>query len=684
MSAEGHNGERSPSVNPTKVDHSLNDLAVTGAEPYQPRMPRAEALQAVETNVGQRIRLSEYRSTITVLSEKEREQVIDQAQLMLEQVFVHLPLKRAMHGTEPIQRLRLLKLRHHAINERAFQSEMIDIFTDLRDLHTNYVLPQAYWSKFAFLPFRIEEFYEEQSEEARRFVVTWVSPVNTDRNLTLGVVVTHWNGSPIELAVARHADREAGSNPDARRARGIEALSLRWLGMSLPPDEDWVTLTYTDGTRTHESKFDWEVIDSSDRPALLAGLLDGATRGEAAAALGLDLNTTVLHRARKALFDPQAVQVEAEMGAHRAAAGDAEPPRADTSLFPDVYPRFGEVETPSGRFGYIRLRTFSPEAADEPDADVDRVLSEVVAEFARILALMPPSGLILDVRGNGGGFVNFGERILQMLTPRPITPEPFHFLATPLTYLMAKENGWLGQWQDAIAQAIETGASFSQGFPLSTLESSNDVGQVYQGPVVLVTDALCYSTTDIFAAGFQDHGIGTILGVHNNTGAGGANVWDHAQVLEQLRLPPRNPFVPLPKGAGMRVAVRRSTRVGSRSGAPLEDLGVVPNESHWMTYNDVLDHNADLIAAAAKLLNGKATQTLRLTAGGGAPVRDVAYEANNLDRVDLLVNGRPVLSQDVTTGSGTLALPTPATAGSTLIGNGYRSGELVVSTRLPV
>ncbi len=253
MSAEDHNGGRSLSVNPTKVDHSLDDFAVTGAEPYQPRMTKAEALEAVETNVGQRIRLSEYRSTNTpLLSEAEHEQVIDQAQLMLEQVYVHLPLKRAMHGTEPIQRLRLLKLGHRAMNERAFQSEMIDIFTDLRDLHTNYILPQAYWSKFAFLPFRIEEFYDEQ--RARRFVVTWVSPVNTDRNLPLGVVVTHWNGSPIELAVAKHADREAGSNPDARRARGIEALSLRWFGMSLPPDEDWVTLTYTDGTRTHESK----------------------------------------------------------------------------------------------------------------------------------------------------------------------------------------------------------------------------------------------------------------------------------------------------------------------------------------------------------------------------------------------------------------------------------------------
>ena len=39
--------------------------------------------------------------------------------------------------------------------------------------------------------------------------------------------------------------------------------------------------------------------------------------------------------------------------------------------------------------------------------------------------------------------------------------------------------------------------------------------------MVLVTDARCYSTTDIFCAGFQDHGIGRILGVGAATGAGG-------------------------------------------------------------------------------------------------------------------------------------------------------------------
>ena len=44
---------------------------------------------------------------------------------------------------------------------------------------------------------------------------------------------------------------------------------------------------------------------------------------------------------------------------------------------------------------------------------------------------------------------------------------------------------------------------------------------------MLITDALSYSATDMFAAGFQDHGIGPVIGVGGATGAGGANVWSH-------------------------------------------------------------------------------------------------------------------------------------------------------------
>ncbi len=651
------------------------NATVTGAVPYQPKMSKATTRSAVDTQLGERVKLADYRSTVTPLTPDERDLLIGQALEILDKVYAHLPLKRALHANDPIQSLRLLRIRQAGLDERGFHSAMMDVFLGLRDLHTNYILPTEYAQKFAFLPFRVEEFYEPGGvapvAQVRRYVVSWVSPVNTVSSLKEGVVVTHWNGSPIELAVARNGNREAGSNPDARRAQGIEALTLRWLGMSLPPDEDWVNLTYTDGTKTYESRFDWEVIDAFDRVALLAGSA-GATLG-----LGLDLNRMLLDRVRKLVFDPQAIWVEQEATTHleKAAAAPAPaPPRAETSLFPDVFPRFGEVITPSGPIGYIRLKSFAPASGD---------VNGVVQEFGRILATLPQTGLILDVRGNGGGYINIGERILQMLTPWPITPEPFHFLATPLTLAMATEINGFEAWNETIVQGLESGASFSQGFPLTDPKQCNDVGQIYQGPVVLVTDALCYSTTDIFSAGFQDHQIGTVMGCHSSTGAGGANVWDD-EVLQGLVMKPKNPFVALPQGAGMRVAARRCTRVGSRSGSPVEDYGVVPDVRYYLTETDVVEDNGDLIAAAAAMLAGLPKQTVWLTPVAAAPLQQFTVDCSNIDRLDLFLNDRPVVSQNVTAVSFAISLPAPALAGSTLTGNGYRKGELVVGTRLRV
>ena len=61
--------------------------------------------------------------------------LIDQAMLMLQEIYAHLSLKRALHAIDPIQRLQLLRLRHAALDEREFHSELIDIFVSLRDLH---------------------------------------------------------------------------------------------------------------------------------------------------------------------------------------------------------------------------------------------------------------------------------------------------------------------------------------------------------------------------------------------------------------------------------------------------------------------------------------------------------------------------------------------------------------------
>jgi len=73
---------------------------------------------------------------------------------------------------------------------------------------------------------------------------------------------------------------------------------------------------------------------------------------------------------------------------------------------------------------------------------------------------------------------------------------------------------------------------------------------------------------------------------------------------------PNSPFKPLPKSADLTVAMRRSIRVGPHAGRPLEELGITPDERHFMTKRDLLEGNVDLIRHAAEILSAKPIHTL--------------------------------------------------------------------------
>ena len=139
----------------------------------------------------------------------------------------------------------------------------------------------------------------------------------------------------------------------------------------------------------------------------------------------------------------------------------------------------------------------------------------------------------------------------------------------------------------------------------------------------------------------------------------------------------------LPGGASMRVAARRSTRVGTRAGVPLEDLGVKPDERYFMTRDDLLKGNVDLIAHAAKLLAARPQQVLRVEAAGGPPVAKLKVTTAQIDRVDIDVDGRPVASVDVTASPTQILLPKPVAAGRVAV-KGYRDGALVASAAMTI
>ena len=612
----------------------------------------------------------------SALSNQNRARLVDQAEILIGDLYTHLPLKRAMHAVDPVQRLRLLKQRMSGLSILRFQAELLEIFKSLRDLHTNYSLPAPFGRQIAFLGILVERYFD--NGQSRWMVSKVADHLIADPNLTPGVEVTHWNGMPMELAVWRNADKEAGSNPAAQLARGLETLTLRFLRSSLPPDEDWVAITYEKNGATHETKLAWQVFDNigdlqagaADPQGLIQDLIVPLRYN-----VGLDERGEALRRARKMIFNRDAVKEQRRTkrikGVPRATKALQTANILPTARPDEITPRI--ITTPNGTFGYIRLWTFHME---------DQNINAFINEFIRLITVeMPSNGLILDVRGNGGGYIIAAEFLLQLITPVRITPEPTQFLATPETLALCKADPNLADWRPSLETAVSTGALYSAGIPLSPEHVVNDVGQLYFGPVVLVTDAYCYSACDMFAAGFQDHDIGTILGVDERTGAGGANVMTHSAIRNSWN---GGPLEALPAGAQMRVSFRRTLRVGPRAGEPVEDLGVTRDQTHEMTKDDLLNGNRDLINRAGQILAQGTPREFDVGISSQGATATVAINALNVSSTDIYVNERPVVSGvSLTNGSNTIPINNPS-QGSTVLLEGFHNGRFVAARRIQV
>jgi hypothetical protein len=577
------------------------------------------------------------------LSIDDRRLIVEQALLLLEQNYALLSFKAARYGINPVQRLRLIQTRLGRPDvpepEWRFHAELVDIFNSLRDLHTRYTLPQPFNTAIARLPFLLKEFTEEGR---RRYVVGRISAdqPELDDNFRFGVEVTHWNGVPIARAVERFAERLPGANPDARHARAVQLFTVRSMAFGPPPDEDWITIRYVDDEGTgREVSVIWNV------QPFVPAVAEGAEPDALSEPLGLDIEGAHLARLRTLLFAPEFLAAE-RSGEPVATGSDGVDVAAE---FSTVF-QARRVSAGGREFGHLRLRTFVP----PPGTDV----LGFVNEFIRLLGELPADGLVVDIRGNGGGAILASELCLQALTSRPFEPEPAQFAVTPLNLRICRAKAEMTAWRRSMEQGLDSGASYSAAVPFTPAELLALVPQSYFGPVVLITDARCYSAADIFAAGFQDNGIGRVLGVDGNTGAGGGNVWQlKKNMLGLLPAADASPFKPLPNGADLSIVIRRLLRVGESAGTPLEDYGVVPDERHDITRNDVLNDEADLMAKAAGLLAKGAARRFDVELFEAGGELTATFQALGIDRADISADGRPRLTVDLGGNPGPVSVP---------------------------
>ena len=141
------------------------------------------------------------------LGKSHRLRLVDQALLLIEDNYVHRPPKESMYAINPVQQLRLLRESILRAPESSlpsvldFHGRLLKIFLSTRDLHTNYLLPSPFGNQTAFLPFLVEDFFNGNDGETRRFLVTRVAEGFDEPPFGIGVEILRWNGVSMGLSL---------------------------------------------------------------------------------------------------------------------------------------------------------------------------------------------------------------------------------------------------------------------------------------------------------------------------------------------------------------------------------------------------------------------------------------------------------------------------------------------------
>lgn len=505
--------------------------------------------------------LSEIREQFTVpaYSTQEQQLLADQAYLMIEKLFVHRDLKIADFGPlhDPVPRLEDLKKQASSLTPTKFHTAISAVFEDLHDLHTNYIAPAPLSCLTTFVPLRFESV-----RDAGKDIVVIAGKINIASELVTGLStgmrLRSIDGVGVESLLRELAQVSGGANPAAMRARAVQMLSMISHSTRPLPLNDLRRFEFErDGSVITRDlpwlgHFDPECLTSSDKTRPFMPFAKAAT-------MAVD---DYQDRYIKIFGNPSLAGQPLPQSAERAAALPLD----------DIFV-IKQVRTPAGVLGYIHLKTFYWE-----DESID--LGTVIEAFRRSVEddLKQAIGLVIDVRGNPGGNIVMAEKLVQLFAPGGVEPSTVRMVANNLNAeIFRRANAGENRWSATVESAMRAGKRYTDPLAITPISEANSIGQVWFRPVVVLTDATCYSACDLFAAAMQDNNAAAILGIHEATGAGGANVMEHSTFHAIFDGDAKNPFKTLPYQQDMRVAWRQTLRAGRAAGTILEDLGVRPD-----------------------------------------------------------------------------------------------------------
>jgi C-terminal processing protease CtpA/Prc len=530
--------------------------------------------------------LSDVRQDIALptYSVDEKKIVLDQAYLVMSEIFVHRELKMTNFGSEidPLPMVKSLQGKVDSLSDKDFHNELTNIFSKQNDLHTSYSYPKPYSCYMSYLPFSFKEIIKRDGQKSiavNKIVDTKeVIDLVPDLKVQIGDILISYNGIAAYEAAQSWATRSRGANPPATHRRSINLLAFTNQKTQFLPEKDLVDLVFLNRQgKTYSVSIPW--ISRADTKCLTPEV-EIEEIGKIEESMGSDHYQNEFNRIYRFSKKPlrnKMLNVS---------------PLIDTA---EPILKYKIEKNEYGDFGYIRLESFVPEKMN---------INELIQEIKKILFkdFAKTDGLIFDLRNNGGGYIAIAEKLVQLFTPKNPIPLNFILKNSAANRHVMYEAEPDDEFTVALRNAEAAGALYTTGLPLHPANEIDLIGQYYFKPVALLTNANCYSSCDMFSALMQDHEAAIIFGEDSTTGAGGANNFDHASTIRILG-DNLGPYQKLPSGQDIGFAFRQTLRTGPSVGVLIEDRGVLSDQVVPATLSDLYSESGDQLKIIGKVLN---------------------------------------------------------------------------------
>ncbi len=549
--------------------------------------------------------LNEVRNDIVFpeLSDAEKRTVAEQAQLLLEGVYVHRFQKQDFYPgiTDPVPAVQAVVDNIEELTVPEMEAELYRIFSSQRDLHLNYIFPQPYANFQSSLPFTFK-----RVQGRRDFFEVRVDSINAERFAEfapdqrmpeVGDQVLSYNGVRIRTAANNIVEVGQGANKFGGFSRALARLTFRPHLLSLVPEEDEVTITFrskNSGRYGRKGKkytvtIPWITRVPAPVQAAQAQQRSFSVSNQKASDFSVPKARKILLQEmdiKEDIFQKLFNDFRKENGLMAQNTYPSNP-----SNEPEI--TWGVIENRLGKFGYIRLASFVP--VNGVDFAVQEVRRIVYDEFDGT------RGLIFDVRDNGGGSGQLSDELPQLFGRNDATTPSDRLINTEVMSRIFNESIFglaFPEGLEAINEVSATQETHTKEFSLFGSPGLNTFGQVYNGPVAVLANSNSYSASDYFSCNMQDAGIGFVFGEEPRTGAGGANVFEHSLFTQFVP----TVFSALPGTHRARVSFGQGVRTGLNEGEFIEDFGCKADLLVSPRLQDVLDGGENQIIKVTSAL----------------------------------------------------------------------------------